>query len=262
MRHIVAISGGKDSAALALYMRSRLEKVEYVFADTGAELPEIYDFLDKMSEQLGQEIVRLTDTTKKFREENPGVERTLPYYIERWDMLPSVSDRFCTKHNKIRPLERYVKQENGGPPATMYIGFRADEQGRKGNYGLDADVIYKYPFVEDGIDFAGVMAILKQNNIELPDFYKWRTTGGCYFCPFQRRSDWMGLKRNHPDLFAEAKRLEQVHGHGTFTWNQLYSLEELEAQRELVNADGSPLEIEERDLDEFEDQMPCAICAK
>ena len=97
---------------------------------------------------------------------------------------------------------------------------------------------------------------LKDNEIDLPDFYRWRTTGGCYFCPFQRRSDWMGLKRNHPDLFAEAKRLEQKHGHGTFTWNQLYSLEEIEAQKEL------PMEIEERDIDEFEDQMPCSICAK
>ena len=143
----------------------------------------------------------------------------------------------------------------------MYIGFRADEE-RKGNYGLDADITYKYPFVEDGIDLEGVYKILKDNEIELPDFYRWRTTGGCYFCPFQRRSDWMGLKRNHPDLFAEAKRLEEKHGHGTFTWNQLYSLEEIEAQRELVNADGSPLEIEERDLDEFEDKLPCAICAK
>ena len=247
MRHIVALSGGKDSEALALYMRPRLDEVEYIFCDTGAELPELYDFLDKLECQLGQEIVRLTDTTKAHPE-----RRDMDYYIKRWDFLPSVSDRWCTKHLKIRPFERYIKQQHGGPPATVYIAFRSDEE-RKGNYGLDADIIYEYPFVEDGIDFEGVMKILKDNEIELPGFYTYRSTGGCFLCPFQRRSDWMGLKRHHPDLFEKAKRYEID---SNFTWNQTYSLTEIEAQGEL------PMEIEERDLDQFEDQMPCAICAK
>lgn len=225
MRHIIAISGGKDSAALALYMRPRLEKVEYIFCDTGAELPELYEFLERLECVLGQKIVRLTDTTKDHPE-----RRDLFYYVDRWDFLPSVSDRWCTKHLKIRPFERYIKQQGGGPPAKVYIAFRADEQ-RKGNYGLEIEKIeYLYPFVEDGVDFDGVMKILKENEIELPEFYAWRATGGCYLCPFQRRSDWMGLKRHHPDLFAKAKQMEIDHD---YTWNQTYTLTEIEAQGEL-----------------------------
>jgi len=245
VRHIIAISGGKDSAALALYMRGRLPSVEYIFCDTGAELPELYEFLERLECVLGQEIVRLTDTTKAH-----PARRDIFYYIDRWDFLPTAVDRWCTKHLKIRPFERYIKRQVG--PATVYIAFRSDEQ-RKGNYGLDANIEYRYPFVEDGIDFAGVMQILKDNEIELPAFYAWRSTGGCWLCPFQRRSDWQALKRHHPALFQRAKKLEQKHQH---QWNQLYTLEEIEAQRDL------PMNIEERDLDEFEEGMPCAICAK
>ena len=49
MRHIIAISGGKDSAALALYMHQRHRDLplELVFADTHAELPETYGYLKK-----------------------------------------------------------------------------------------------------------------------------------------------------------------------------------------------------------------------
>ena len=47
-RHILGISGGKDSAALAIHLRDRIPDMEYVFCDTGKELKETYDFIDKL----------------------------------------------------------------------------------------------------------------------------------------------------------------------------------------------------------------------
>ncbi|MYE56769.1 MAG: phosphoadenosine phosphosulfate reductase family protein, partial [Acidimicrobiaceae bacterium] len=44
VRHICGISGGKDSSALAVYMRDRVPEMEYFFCDTGAELPETYEY--------------------------------------------------------------------------------------------------------------------------------------------------------------------------------------------------------------------------
>ena len=52
-RHILSLSGGKDSTALALYMRDRVPQMEYVFCDTGEELAETYDYLLKIEAQLG-----------------------------------------------------------------------------------------------------------------------------------------------------------------------------------------------------------------
>ena len=55
IRHIVSISGGKDSTALALYMRQSFPEIpaEYVFCDTGCELPETYEYLERSGSSPG-----------------------------------------------------------------------------------------------------------------------------------------------------------------------------------------------------------------
>lgn len=57
--HVLGISGGKDSAALAVFMRDRVPQMEYFFCDTGAELPETYEYLLKLESFLGKPITRL-----------------------------------------------------------------------------------------------------------------------------------------------------------------------------------------------------------
>ena len=247
MRHIIAVSGGKDSAALALFMQARVTDVEYVFCDTGRELPELYTFLDRLEQALGCEIVRISDSD---RVETNGKD-AFSFWLEEFGYyIPTASARWCTKTLKIRPFERYV----GKDEATIYLAIRADEN-RTGNYGERKNIQYEYPFIAAGIDLKGVMTILKEARIGLPDFYKWRTVGGCWCCPFQRTRDWQGLKRHHPDLFQKAKEEEARAGH---RWSASgLSLAAIDAQQEL------PLgPVEERDLDEFEDAMPCLICAK
>ena len=59
IRHVLGLSGGKDSSALAVYMRDRVPEMEYFFSDTGKELQETYDFLDRLEAFLGKPIVRL-----------------------------------------------------------------------------------------------------------------------------------------------------------------------------------------------------------
>lgn len=59
VRHICGISGGKDSSALAVYLRHRVPDLEYFFCDTGAELPETYEYLDRLETALGKPIARL-----------------------------------------------------------------------------------------------------------------------------------------------------------------------------------------------------------
>ena len=59
MRNICGISGGKDSSALAVYMRNKVPDMEYFFCDTGAELPETYKYLAKLEVVLGKKIAKL-----------------------------------------------------------------------------------------------------------------------------------------------------------------------------------------------------------
>ena len=113
VRHILSLSGGKDSTALAIYLRDRIPDLEYVFCDTEKELPETYAYLERVEAYLGQPIVRLKHDGRDF-------DHWLAVY---GSYLPSSRTRWCTRHLKIQPFERYV----GDDHVLNYIGIRADE---------------------------------------------------------------------------------------------------------------------------------------
>lgn len=219
MRHVCGISGGKDSSALALYMRDKPEgkDMEHFFCDTGAELPETYEWLDKMEGALGRKILRL------------GADKGFDHYLEKWKLLPSVQKRWCTRVLKIEPLEKWL----GDDEATTYVGIRADEPNRKGYTEVrGGNIKQRFPFVEDGINLQGVKKILDDAGVGMPAYYEWRTRSGCYFCFFQRKSEWVGLARKHPDLFKRAAEIEAGTARFSksgkpFTWSQGETLPEL-----------------------------------
>jgi len=213
VRHILCISGGKDSSALAVYMRDRVPEMEYVFCDTQKELQETYDFLAKLEAFLGKPIVRL------------NAEAGFDHWLQVYNgYLPSPRMRWCTRLLKIRPLEDYV----GEGETISYVGLRADEN-REGYISTKPNLQPRYPFREDGIVEADVYRILEEAGLGLPDYYKWRSRSGCYFCFFQRKTEWVGLLENHPDLFEKAKSYEKadpVTGE-RYTWQRGESLAEL-----------------------------------
>ena len=215
VRHVLSLSGGKDSTALAVYMRDRQPNMEYVFCDTEKELQETYDYLSKVEAYLGKPIVRLND------------ERGFDHWLEIYGRyLPSPQMRWCTRQLKIRPFERFI----GDDPVISYIGIRADED-REGYISTKPNITPRYPFKDDGITKADVYRILEESGLGVPDYYAWRTRSGCYFCFFQRKAEWLGLKETHPALFEDAKAYEKIDPETgrRFTWSQGESLEELAA---------------------------------
>ena len=93
----MGLSGGKDSSALAIYLRDRVPDVEYFFCDTGAELPETYEYLAKLEAYFGKRIHRL----------NSG--RDFDHWLDVYrGALPSANMRWCTKNMKIKPLEDWI----------------------------------------------------------------------------------------------------------------------------------------------------------
>lgn len=214
VRHILSLSGGKDSTALAIYLRDRIPNLEYVFCDTGEELPETYEYLERLEAYLGKPIVRL----------NP--ERPFSHYLNLYrGVLPDARTRWCTRMLKIRPFERYV----GDDSVIHYIAIRADESHRKGYISTKPNITTRYPFIEDGITRADVLRILQESGLGLPAYYSWRSRSGCYFCFFQQRIEWLGLLQHHPELFEKAKQFEKIDPvtGERFTWNMRESLEEL-----------------------------------
>jgi len=231
-RHVLGISGGKDSAALAIYIKERYpeihEKIEYFFSDTGAELKEVYDFLDRLEAYLGKEIVRLNG------------DKTFEEWLEAHnEYLPSPRQRWCTRAMKIKPFEAFV----GEDAVISYVGIRADEN-REGYISQKETIKAVFPLIEDGLVRDDIFNMLEAT-VGIPEYYKWRSRSGCYFCFFQQQGEWLGLKRNHPDLFEKAKSFENKQRkkfdwkdgevdipNDGYTWSSQGSLDEIVARAE------------------------------
>ena len=221
-KHILGLSGGKDSAALAVHMNKKYPdlNIEYFFTDTGYELKETYDFLNKLKTRLDKPIHYI----------NP--RNSFDYFLKKYNnFLPSPTARWCTIEMKLKSMEAWLKPAlDAGQEIITYVGIRYDERGRIGYKPTNDLIKAKFPFIEDCVDKDGVMEILESSGLGLPDYYKWRSRSGCTFCFFQKRSEWIGLKENHPEAWEHAKSLEKqaTDNASAFTWIKDMPLTELE----------------------------------
>jgi hypothetical protein len=221
-RHILGISGGRDSAGLAVYMRQTRPDlaIEYFFTDTGKELQEVYDFLDRLEGFLGRTIAKL----------NP--DRDFDFWLEEYgNFLPSPRTRWCTRQLKLRPLETWLRPDlEAGVIVNSYVAIRADESGRDGYQSTHPNMKVHFPLKTAGIDKRGVIEILRSAGVGEPDYYSWRSRSGCTFCFFQQKIEWVGLREKHPDAYREAMAYEKTaRDHGSpFTWSFGESLVDLE----------------------------------
>jgi 3'-phosphoadenosine 5'-phosphosulfate sulfotransferase (PAPS reductase)/FAD synthetase len=221
-RHLLGISGGRDSAALAIFMTQQYPAldIEYFFTDTGKELPEVYEFLGRLEGFLGKPIQRL----------NP--DRDFDFWLAQYKhFLPSPQTRWCTRMLKIRPFEAWIRPDlERGVRITSYIAIRADENHREGHSSTHVNLTVRLPFREHGINLDGVRELLEASGVGFPSYYRWRSRSGCTFCFFQQKIEWVRLRQEHPNAFEEAKQYEKLaRDHASpFTWSAGESLEELE----------------------------------
>lgn len=214
VRHVLNVSGGKDSSALALLIAGRVkglehfrhDVVEYVFCDTQKELPETYEYLARLEAELGSKIIRLNAKAG----------------FDHWHKvfngyLPSPQNRWCTKLLKLKPFEAHVGDDN----VVSYVGLRADED-RIGYISRKPNIKTRYPLKEAGIDYGRVIRILEDSGLGLPTFMEWgRTNSGCTFCFFQTPFEWVRLLEKYPNRFHEAMKYETLDPddpNKQFTW--------------------------------------------
>jgi len=191
VEHIVALSGGKDSTALAL----RLAEVEprdytYVITPTGDELPEMYAHWRRLETLLDMKLTVLGG-------------RSLKGEIQRKGALPNWRMRFCTSSLKLEPFNKYLLK---AWPCTVYVGIRADETQRKGNR-VHGGIEQRYPLVEWGWGVVDVLDYLDSRGVVIPE----RTD--CARCFYQTLSEWHSLYVNYPTIYADAVGDEERVGH-------------------------------------------------
>lgn len=244
MRHIIPISG-KDSLAAALFQSVHEPRdYEYFYNDTGAELPETYDWLNFVEKQTGWKIKRI------------GCD--LQEIIDGFDYLPSHNARYCTRMAKIEPMFKWI----GDDDATVYYGLRADEK-RVGLRATKKNIKARYPLMDNGLNINAVWSIVQAQNLLPPSFewsnlrqmveekisindmtflqpwelhtlYSGRTRPNCFFCFYQRQYEYLWLYDTHPDLFQKACEAEDKHGGEGYTWREGYKLSDLIHRREII----------------------------
>lgn len=267
MRYIIPVSG-KDSCATAIVQMTRQPELDYelFFNDVGAELPETYDWLDRVEKVLSKPITR--------------VGKSLEAIIRHEGILPSPRARFCTRLAKIEPMEEYIGDEE----STIYMGIRADEN-RQEYGGTKPNIRTVYPLRELNIgleavyqildkralrpftffwkrlhdlvadrwdkrnkDGFGILSSWKELELKLPrwvfdQLFAWRTRSNCSFCFFQRKYEWVGLLEHYPKLFDQAEKIENevgcIHNEGydeprKYTWISDCPLPKIRQEKEWI----------------------------
>lgn len=158
VRHVLGISGGKDSAALAIYMKKNYPNldIEYYTSDTGKELQETYDLITNLETYLGKKITVLKAVNESSE------DNSFDHFIKLFNgYLPSSNARWCTKKLKLDPFEKFV----GDDPVISYVGIRGDED-REGYISKKNNIQSIFPFRKSIWSEDVISKVLSNKNIK------------------------------------------------------------------------------------------------
>ena len=251
MNNIIALSGGKDSCAMAMRLCELNPTVKYslISTPTGNEPPDVFEHFKKLEKILNLPVRFL----------KPYAGDGLIENIRDNKAIPNFRMRFCTRQLKIEPTLAYLE---ANAPCFHYVGLRADEEERRGIYGDVEGVKYVYPMREWGWAISDVWECLDKKEISIPE----RTD--CALCFFQRILQWKRLYINNRKAFDKGVAIEKEMGKtfrtpGRDTWpTDLESLgKEFESGRKVPGESKLNAEINQGRLFENCDlNALCRVC--
>ena len=201
----ISFSGGVESTTMTLLFGATATPI---FADTGAEHEEMYARLDYLETRF-REIHNKPDfrivRVKAKNAENTGADNLTDYILHR-AYFPSPMARFCTRLFKIEPINKFLEAAG---ECELMIGLNADEKDRTGNHGLLPNVKYSYPLIDLGITRAMAVQALKQYGLE-PKLPVYMRRGGCVYCPFKSKSEYVAMAHLSPGQLEGVAELEEA----------------------------------------------------
>lgn len=200
-RVIASISGGKDSAAMSLWLKTQGIDHDRVFLDTGWEHPLTYEYV------RGD----LARTIGPIRELSAGF--TLKEYALKVGMFPSRMRRWCTEKLKMLPLKAYIAQvQDEGAEVVNAVGIRGAESAARAamaewewSDGLDCETWRPIR----GWSFDDVRDIHQRHGLAPnPLYLQGARRVGCFPCINAGRPELLLMARIWPERVAEIRDLE------------------------------------------------------
>jgi hypothetical protein len=196
MNHVFQYSGGTGSWATARRHidQNGTDGVVLLFADTLAEDPDLYRFLDQSAADLGVAVTRVCDGRTP---EQVDIDR-------RWLSNSKIAQ--CSLELKIKPCREWLKANCDPADTILYVGIDWSEMERipgivAGWAPFRVDMpLTRPPYIDDH----QVYADLRRRGIEPPLLnrlgYPHNNCGGA--CVRGGQAQWAKLYRTHPDRFA------------------------------------------------------------
>ena len=196
MKAYLSMGMGVNSVAMMLLLLDQKEDFEAIFVDHGGDWPETYEYFDMFQNWLiNKGHKKITVLKPAYKYKGKIHDNIYTCYIEN-GLIPLRYPRWCTKNFKIDAIMDYVKS-----PCFQMIGIDASESHRA-KISTEKGIENRYPLIEHDINRYGCKALIESKGLPVP------MKSGCYFCPFQRISQFDLLRRKHPKLFCKVEQLE------------------------------------------------------
>lgn len=208
MLTIASYGGGTNSTAEIIECVTRGIAIDLImFADTGGERPETYEYVRMFNEWLvlmGYPAIVWVKAPNTTLEDDCLQRKALPALAYGF--------KTCSQRFKIEPQNKYCNnwepaQEvwRSGERVTKLIGYDAGEPWRvkPERDRLDKKYLRRYPLIEWDIDRDGCKEIIAKAGLPQPG------KSSCFFCPSMKRHEIMALSKEHPDLLKRALHVER-----------------------------------------------------
>lgn len=198
MSSVLLYSGGVNSTAMAIALiEDHGWRGPLLWADTGTNWPETLDYIETFKARLARHGLTLTPQPTNSTDRGETYRMPLIVYCERNQTIPTFRHRWCNDKWIRRPNKRWCKKKGID---TLLVGIAADEAQR----ARPSDKSKRYPLVELNITRDDCHRIIAKAG--LPPAPR----SNCWMCPYQNRSQWIQLKKQHPDLYQRALALEDM----------------------------------------------------
>lgn len=203
---LISYGGGVNSTAMIIHLFERGKFYPIVFADTGSEQPETYQFIKYFESFLEKKYGAFINVISPKTHKHLYAPRIIKAYANSLEemclktgVVPFIAFRWCTADWKRDPIRKWGKEQD---IYTHLIGIAVDEV-KRAKKKKDGRYYNEYPLIGADIDRNECVEIIKRAGLIPPK------KSGCFFCPYQRKREWKKLLEKHPELFKRAETMEE-----------------------------------------------------